>query len=148
MNKSGLVDEVKDRLDVSRSRAKTLVETVLDEMRNAVAEGQSLSLRGTGLHARQAARRDLGQRDRPTCEPAPTEPDRRPVRPAARPGRGRGCRRRGRAAAAGPAGRAIDLRVLPTMPEPELQVEPDTLAYSSGEADTDETIGDLIAHRD
>jgi hypothetical protein len=34
-------------------------------------------------------------------------------------------------------------RVVATMPEPELQEEPDTLAYSTGEADTDESIGDL-----
>ena len=49
MNKSGLVDEVKNTLDVSRSRAKDLVEVVLEEMRNAVAEGESLSLRGLGF---------------------------------------------------------------------------------------------------
>jgi hypothetical protein len=34
-------------------------------------------------------------------------------------------------------------RVVPTMPEPELLAEPDTLAYSTGDADTDESIRDL-----
>jgi hypothetical protein len=33
-------------------------------------------------------------------------------------------------------------RVVPSMPEPELLAAPDTLAYSSGDADPDETIGE------
>jgi nucleoid DNA-binding protein len=36
-------------------------------------------------------------------------------------------------------------RVVPTMPEPELLAEPDTLAYSTGDADTDESIRDLTS---
>jgi hypothetical protein len=36
-------------------------------------------------------------------------------------------------------------RLLAAQPEPALEIEPDTVAYSSGDADTDETIGDLTA---
>ncbi len=39
-------------------------------------------------------------------------------------------------------------RVIASMPEPELIAAPDTLAYSSGSADTDETIGELTSHAD
>lgn len=34
-------------------------------------------------------------------------------------------------------------RLLPTQPEPEIAAEPDTVVYSSGDADTVETIGEL-----
>jgi nucleoid DNA-binding protein len=148
VNKSGLVDEVKDKLDVSRSRAKDLVDAVLEEMRNAVAEGQSLTLRGLGFTPdKQLVETWAKATDRPevvtTTEPTvvPYDPPRDPDADAV-------------AAAAAELRRPqlpeepVDLRILPTMPEPELQAEPAALAYSSGDADTDETIGDLIARNE
>ena len=49
MNKSGLVDEVKERLGVSAARARTLVDAVLEEMQEALARRQKVSLRGLGV---------------------------------------------------------------------------------------------------
>jgi nucleoid DNA-binding protein len=148
VNKSGLVDEVKNTLDVSRSRAKDLVEVVLEEMRNAVAEGQSLSLRGLGFtpdkqlvetRAKAPDRPEVATGTEPTV--VPYDPPRNPDADAV-------------AAAAAELSRPpqpqepIDLRIVPTMPEPELIAEPAALAYSSGDADTDESIGDLIARNE
>jgi hypothetical protein len=149
MNKSSLIGEVKDRLDVTGARAKTLVEAVLDEMRHAVEQGQSLTLRGLGFTPDRELRDTwAAATERPDTAPAPDavheptvvpyDPPRDPLADAV-------------AAAAAEQGRphqpevVVDLRVLPTMAEPELLAKPATLAYSSGEADTDETIADLTA---
>src|SRR5205823_3765 len=98
----------------------SLVDTVLDEIARAAAHGQSLTLRGLSFTPYEQPR-DLAAESMAAAE-AEQE---RPLQPD----------------------EPIDLRVLPTMPEPELQAEPATLAYSSGDADTDETIGDLTAQR-
>lgn len=52
MNKSGLVNAVKDQLGVSTGRAKAIVDAVLEEVENAVAAGQKVSLRGLGVFER------------------------------------------------------------------------------------------------
>jgi Bacterial DNA-binding protein len=149
VNKTGLVDEVRDRLGVSATRAKALVDAVIAEMRSAVAEGQSLTLRGLGFTPDQqlrdtwAAATDSPDQVAVPMEPAvvPYDPPRDPEADAI-------------AAVAAEQGRPVqpeepvDVRLVATMPEPELPAEPATLAYSSGEADTDESIADLVAGRD
>ena len=152
MNKSDLVDEVKSRLDVSGRRARTLVDAVLEEMRNAVAEGQSLTLRGLGFTPDKELAEvwaDATERpDRATTVAKPTEPELVPYEPARDPAAD--ALAAVAAEQARPVGvdEPVDLRVLPTMAEPELLAEPDTLVYTSGDADTDETIGDLTAGQD
>lgn len=143
------MDEVKERLDVTSKRARTLVEAVIDEMRHAVAEGQSITLRGLGftpdkeLRETWAAATDGPDHAAVATDPAvvPYDPSRDPDADAI-------------AAAAAEQGRPVqpeeptEARLLPTMPEPELLAEPSTLVYSSGDADTDESIGDLLAGQD
>jgi len=149
VNKAGLVDEVKDRLDVSRRLAKELVDAVLEEMRSAVAEGQSLTLRGLGFTPDEELRKVWSQAterpDSPAPVQAPTQPETVPYEPQPDPD--------GDALAAvaaeqsRPVQPAVDTDgpLVRGMPEPELVTEPDTLAYSSGDATTDETIGELTA---
>jgi hypothetical protein len=148
VNKSGLVNEVKDTLDVSRSRAKDLVEAVLEEMRNALAEGQSLTLRGLGFTPdKQLTETWANATDRPDAV-TPTEPTVVPYDPPRDPDADAIAAAEAELRRPAQPEQPIDLRIVPTMPEPELLAEPATLAYSSGDADTDETIGDLIARND
>jgi hypothetical protein len=182
VNKTGLVNEVKDRLGVSTARAKTVVDAVFDEIAAALAQGEAITLRGFGFtpdsdkawaaatdqvakpkpaakqaSAKQAPAKKAAANGGPAkkaaarpraAEPvavAPVEPHVVPYEPMHDPAAD--------AAAAAAAEQARpelvaepwdeSTRVVASMPEPELLAEPDTLAYSSGEADTDESIGDL-----
>jgi nucleoid DNA-binding protein len=170
VNKTGLVNEVKDRLGVSTAKAKTIVEAVVEEIASAVAQGEAITMRGfgftpesdknwaaatdkvtkpgAGTPAKKAATRKLAAPAAPAAEPttsaAPTEPHIVPYEPMRDPDAD------AIAAAAAEQARPElvpepydeSSRVVSTMPEPELVAEPATLAYSSGDADPDETIGE------
>jgi hypothetical protein len=176
VNKTGLVNEVKDRLGVSTAKAKTIVEAVVEEIAAAVAQGEAITMRGFGFTpesdknwaaatdkvtkpgagpaAKKAAARRLAAPAAPPttsaepttpAEPAtPTEPHVVPYEPLRDPDAD------AIAAAAAEQARPElvpepydeSTRIVSTMPEPEMLAEPDTLAYSSGDADPDETIGE------
>jgi nucleoid DNA-binding protein len=169
VNKTGLVNEVKDRLGVSTAKAKTIVEAVVEEIASAVAQGEAITLRGfgftpesdknwaaatdkvtkpgTGTPAKKAATRKLAASPAVDVAPTPaepTEPHVVPYEPLRDPDAD------ALAAVAAEQARPEQVaepydestRVVSTMPEPELLQEPDTLAYSSGDADPDETIGE------
>jgi hypothetical protein len=217
VNKTALVNEVKERLGVSTARARSVVDTVLDEMQAAMAQGQKVTLRGLGVleQVKDGTSTVLGftpaKALAETWKDATDDPGPRQTKPAAsKPAASKAAASKA-AASKAPASKAaapkaaatrtatkksapaarktasaappveptepnvvpyepmhdpvadalaavaaeqsrpelppqaigISPRVVSTMPEPELQAEPDTLAYSSGEADTDESIGDL-----
>lgn len=166
MNKTGLVNEVKDRLGVSTAKARTMVDAVVGEIAAAVAQGEAITLRGFGFTPESdktwaaatdsvsapkksgPARKTAARRSAPTPEPAaPTEPHLVPYEPMHDPVAD------ALAAVAAEQSRPEmvaepfdeSTRVVPTMPEPELLAAPDTLAYSSGDANPDETIGERTA---
>jgi nucleoid DNA-binding protein len=229
VNKTGLVNEVKTQLGVSTAKARSLVDTVFEEMAAAVRHGDAITLRGfeftpesdepaaadgakpqarktastaraadstgdeTGTDAaagssrprknaasrgrasKEAAstsrpRKDVASPARPRKRPAPAAPARTAtgssptaVNPPAAPQEPQvvpyeplrdpvedalaavAAEQSRPEPAADPIGESP--RVISTMPEPELQAAPDTLAYSSGEADTDESIGELTGSR-
>ena len=199
MNKSGLVDEVKERLGVSAARARALVDAVLEEMQDALARGQKVTLRGlgvlelvedgTGTVLRFEPARALSEatdRGTGTSTPAKKAPAKKaPVKnaPAKKtPATKEAAKARkaaARKAAPVPPPVATEPQVVPYEPlhdpaadalaavaaerrrpvvsaEPEptdpllpgdvvppVDEQPDTLVYTSGDAATNETIGEL-----
>jgi nucleoid DNA-binding protein len=178
VNKTGLVNEVKDRLGVSTAKAKTIVEAVVGEIASAVAQGEAITMRGFGFTpesdknwaaatdkvtkpsagkpAKKAAARKLAAPAAPAAEVAPaesnvaaepttpTEPHIVPYEPMRDPDADALAAVAAEQARPELVAEPFDesTRVVSTMPEPELLEEPDTLAYSSGDADPDETIGE------
>jgi nucleoid DNA-binding protein len=167
VNKTGLVNEVKDRLGVSTAKARTMVDAVVEEIAAAVAQGEAITMRGFGFtpesdktwaaatdsvtrpkagsRAKKTAARRIAPAPAPAAEPAtPIEPNVVPYEPMHDPTAD------ALAAVAAEQSRPEmvaepfdeSTRVVPSMPEPELLEAPDTLAYSSGDADPDETIGE------
>ena len=181
MNKTGLVNEVKDRLGVSTAKAKTVVDAVFDELGAALAKGEAITLRGFGFtpesdknwaaatdsvkapakssnksssakssSAKATAAKSAEARAKTSAASRPvevvpaTEPQLVPYEPMHDPAAD------ALAAVAAEQARPQmtsdpydqSTRVVATMPEPELLAEPDTLAYTSGDADPDETIGE------
>lgn len=49
MNKSELIDQVADRLDLSRKSAAEAVESVVDSITDAVARGEKVAISGFGI---------------------------------------------------------------------------------------------------
>lgn len=187
MNKTGLVNEVKDRLGVSTAKARTIVEAVVGEIASAVAQGEAITMRGFGFTpesdknwaaatdkvtkptarkpAKKAAPRQLAAPAAapladagsapaesttqttaagPTTAAAPSEPHIVPYEPVRDPDADALAAVAAELARPEPVAEPFDqsTRIVSTLPEPELVEEPDTLAYSSGDADPDETIGE------
>jgi nucleoid DNA-binding protein len=164
VNKAGLVNEVKGRLGVSTAKARTMVDAVLEEIASAVAQGEAITMRGFGFtpesdrtwaaatdavtkpKAEGRARKAAARKTVRAAEPvAPTEPQLVPYEPMHDPAADALVAVAAEQSRPEMVAEPFDesSRVVATMPEPELQEEPDTLAYSTGEADTDESIGDL-----
>jgi nucleoid DNA-binding protein len=174
VNKTGLVNEVKDRLGVSTARARTMVEAVVEEIASAVAQGEAVTMRGfgftpesdktwaaatdsvTGPKAGSKAKKAVARKTAapatspaattaPAAEPVmPTEPQVVPYEPMHDPAADALAAVAAEQARPEMVAEPFDqsTRIVPTMPEPELLEAPDTLAYSSGDADPDETIGE------
>jgi len=51
MNKSELIDAIADELDMSKSQATSVLNTILDTMTETLVRGESIELRGFGSFA-------------------------------------------------------------------------------------------------
>ncbi len=68
MIKADIVDRIVANTDLQRSQAATTIDTVLDTMRNALARGQRIELRGFGVFQVKERKRGIGRNPRTGVE--------------------------------------------------------------------------------
>ncbi len=75
MIKADLIDRVIETSDISRTQAAQAVETIIDSMKQALARGERIELRGFGVFQVRERKRGVGRNPKTGVE-APIAPGR------------------------------------------------------------------------